>query len=211
MNEITDSAHAVLYLRVSTKDQAHKGGEAEGFSIPAQRDAGRRKAASLGAVIVEEFVDAGESAKSADRPALQRMLRYLRNNRVAFVVVHKVDRLARNRADDLEITLAIRAAGAELVSCTENIDDTPSGVLLHGIMSSIAEFYSRNLAHEVAKGLVQKAKSGGTPGKAPVGYLNTRRYESGREIRTVEVDPARAPLVQWAFEAYADGEWRVEP
>ena len=44
-----------------------------------------------------------------------------------------------------------------LVSATENIDETPSGMLLHGIMSSIAEFYSRNLATEVVKGLSQKA------------------------------------------------------
>ena len=59
------------------------------------------------------------------------------------MIVHKIDRLARNRADDVEITLAIKAAGATLVSCSENIDETPSGMLLHGIMSSIAEFYSQ--------------------------------------------------------------------
>ena len=74
------------------------------------------------------------------------------------MIVHKVDRLARNRADDVEITLAIRATGATSISCSENIDETPSGLLLHGIMSSIAEFYSRNLANEVIKGCVQKAK-----------------------------------------------------
>ena len=61
-------AQAVIYLRVSTKEQAEKGGEAEGYSIPAQREACKRKATSLGVVVVEEFVDRGESAKSADRP-----------------------------------------------------------------------------------------------------------------------------------------------
>jgi DNA invertase Pin-like site-specific DNA recombinase len=49
---------------------------------------------------------------------------------------------------------------ATLVSCTESIDESPSGILLHGIMSAIAEFYSRNLANEVMKGLVHKAKNG---------------------------------------------------
>jgi site-specific DNA recombinase len=34
---------AVIYLRVSTKEQAERGGESEGFSIPAQRDACLRK------------------------------------------------------------------------------------------------------------------------------------------------------------------------
>src|SRR5271165_1492135 len=67
---------AVCYLRVSTKEQAEMGGHAEGFSIPAQRLAANRQAESLEAVIVEEFVDAGESARSADRPELQRMLAY---------------------------------------------------------------------------------------------------------------------------------------
>ena len=73
---------AVIYLRVSTKDQAARGGEAEGFSIPAQRDACLRKAQSLGAVVVEEFVDRGESARSADRPELQRLLHYVRDQSV---------------------------------------------------------------------------------------------------------------------------------
>ena len=50
-------AIAVSYLRVSTKEQAEKGGNAEGFSIPAQREATRRKAEQLGAGIVEEFVE----------------------------------------------------------------------------------------------------------------------------------------------------------
>ncbi|HEY2937719.1 MAG TPA: recombinase family protein [Gaiellaceae bacterium] len=71
------SARAVLYLRVSTKEQAERGGESEGFSIPAQREACKRKAQALGAVIIDEFVDRGESAKTADRPELQRMLAFL--------------------------------------------------------------------------------------------------------------------------------------
>ena len=202
-------ARAVLYLRVSTKDQAERGGETEGFSLPAQRDACTRKAAALGAEVVEEFADRGESAKTADRPELLRLLQYVCDEHVDYVIVHKVDRLARNRADDVAITLAIKKAGVTLVSCTENIDETPSGALMHGIMSSIAEFYSRNLAAEVIKGSTQKAKSGGTVGKAPTGYVNVRRWENGRESRTVEVDPERGPLMRWVFEEYATGEWSI--
>jgi DNA invertase Pin-like site-specific DNA recombinase len=201
---------AVIYLRVSTREQAEKGGQAEGFSIPAQREALHRKAQSLGTEIVAEFIDAGESAKSADRPDLQRMLRYLIKNPVGYVLVHKVDRLARNRMDDVEITFAIKKSGATLVSATENIDETPSGTLMHGIMSSIAEFYSRNLAAEVHKGMSQKAKTGGTPGRAPLGYKNVGRFTpEGREERTVEVDATRAEFISWAFTAFATGEWTL--
>lgn len=68
---------AVSYIRVSTREQAQRAGAEEGFSIPAQREANKKKAASMGALIVKEFVDRGESARSANRPELQRMLAYL--------------------------------------------------------------------------------------------------------------------------------------
>ena len=201
---------AVSYLRVSTREQAERGGTEEGFSIPAQRDANQRKADELGARVVREFVDAGESARSADRDGLQDMLAFITATRVQFCIVHKLDRLARNRADDVRIHEALINAGVTLVSATESIDQTPSGMLVHGIMSSIAEFYSRNLATEVTKGLTQKLAQGGTPMRAPVGYLNVRRTDdNGREVRTVEVDPERAPLIRWAFETYAQGETSV--
>ena len=201
---ISEQPTAVIYLRVSTKEQAERGGDGEGYSIPAQREACRRKAEALGAVVIEEFVDRGESARSSARPELQRMLGHLIEQPATYVIVHKIDRLARNRADDVEINLVIQKAGATLVSCTESIDETPSGILLHGIMSSIAEFYSANLANEVKKGSLQKAKTGGTVGKAPTGYLNVRKIENGREVRTVEIDPVRGPLMKYAFERYAE-------
>lgn len=201
---------AVSYLRVSTRDQAYRGGESEGFSIPAQREANKRKAASLGAIVIKEFVDRGASAKSVNRPELQNMLEYVAENSVDFVIVHKVDRLARNREDDVEINRMLGKAGVRLVSTTESIDETPSGMLLHGIMSSIAEFYSRNLANEVVKGMSQKVRGGGTVSRAPLGYRNIRTTDTeGREYRTVTLDPERAPLVRQAFELYATGEWTL--
>jgi len=199
---------AISYLRVSTRDQATRGGRDEGFSIPAQREANKKKARELGAIVVREYADKGESGRSiAGRPELKRMLAYLAENDIDYVIVHKLDRLARNRADDVDITRAIQDAGVRLVSTTESIDETPGGVLLHGIMSSIAEFYSRNLAGEVVKGMTEKAKTGGTPGRVPVGYRNIRTFDEGGERRYVELDPDRAPLIRQAFELYATGDW----
>ena len=64
---------------------------------------------------------------------------------------------------------------------------------MHGIMSSIAEFYSRNLANEVTMGLAQKASLGGTITRAPLGYKNVHVTDAlGRVNRIVEVDAERA-------------------
>ncbi|MHB1522223.1 MAG: recombinase family protein [Ferrimicrobium sp.] len=202
------SKTAITYLRVSTADQATRGGREEGFSIPAQREANIRKAASLDALVVEEFVDAGESGTSvAKRPELQRMLSYIREHHVDYCIVHKLDRLARSRADDVSIHFALKQAGVTLVSTSENIDETPSAMLMHGIMSSIAEFYSRNLANEVTKGMVQKASIGGTVSRAPLGYRNVHvTDELGRVNRTVEIDTERAHMITWAFFRYSEGD-----
>ena len=203
---------AVSYIRVSTREQAQRGGSEEGFSLPAQREANKRKAQSMGALVVKEFADRGESARSANRPELQKMLAYLKEDGgIDYVIVHKLDRLARNRADDVEINRAFEQAGVRLISTSENIDQTPGGMLLHGIMSSIAEFYSRNLANEVIKGMGEKARNGGTLGKAPLGYINVRaRDENGREVRTVALDEERAPLIRLAFQEYATGQWTTK-
>ncbi len=201
---------AISYLRVSTKDQASRYGQEEGLSIPAQREAAQRKAEQLGAVIVKEFIEPGESAKSARRRSLQEMLDYIAANPVRYCIINKVDRIARNRLDDAIIHATLRGANTTLVSVTENIDETPSGMLMHGILASMAEFYSLNLAQEVIKGMTQKATIGGTPTKAPLGYLNVRTADAkGREIRDIAIDPDRADLIRFAFTAYATGDWSL--
>jgi site-specific DNA recombinase len=204
------SKRAVIYLRVSTAKQVGKDDDPDGYSLPAQEEACRRKAEALDAEVIEVFVDRGESAKTADRREFQRMLSFVQKERdIDYVILDKVDRFARNRRDDANLMFELKSAGAQLVSVKENIDETPAGQLLHAIMAGIAEFYSGNLAAEALKGMTQKAKVGGTPGRAAIGYLNTRRRIEGREVRVVTVDPERAPLVQWAFEAYATGEWTI--
>ena len=202
---------AAIYLRVSTSAQARRNREPEGYSIPAQREACQHKASTLDAEVVAEYVDAGESAKTADRPQLCALLDRVKHEQdLDYVIVHKVDRLARNRYDDATISYTLHNAGIELVSVTENIDDTPFGRFMHAIVAANAEFYSANLAAEARKGLIQKAKSGGTPTRAPLGYLNVRKIIDGHEIRTVETDPDRAPHVQWAFTAYATGAYTLD-
>ena len=123
--------------------------------------------------------------------------------------MHKVDRLARNRADDVEINLAIQQAGAALVSGTENIDETPSGMLLHGIMSSIAEFYSQNLANEVIKGTCRRSRPAARRHwRRSATSTSADRSTAARSGPSKSI-PSGPTLIRWAFEAYATGEWTM--
>lgn len=202
---------AFLYLRVSTPRQARKNGEAEGYSIPQQREYCAQKARELGAEVVGEYIDAGESAKTAGRPQLQQMLADIAGlgTGVDYVIVHKLDRLARNRVDDVQIVMAIQEAGATLVSVSELIDETPSGKLMHAILAGFAEYYSSNLSNESKKGMAQKARNGGTHGVAPIGYENTLARVNGQEVKGIQLDDERAPHIRWAFKTYATGDWSI--
>jgi site-specific DNA recombinase len=195
----------VIYLRVSTREQAE-----EGYSIPAQREACLKYIRDAGFTFVDEYSDRGESARSQDRPQLQEMLaRITREKDVQTVVVHKIDRLARNMEDHVAIKTILKRAGAGLVSVVENIEDSASGRLVEGIHALMAEFYSANLAAEVRKGMLQKIKAGGCVFRAPVGYCNVRETIGGRNVARVIIDEASAPLVHLAFSLYATGNYSL--
>ena len=175
--------------------------------------------ATPGGCSADEYVDRGESARSADRPAFKAMLARIAEDRdIDAVVVHKIDRLARNMEDHVAIRALFRRRGVALVSVTENVEETASGRLVEGIHALMAEFYSANLASEIKKGLNQKAKLGGFPHGAPLGYLNLREVIGGRQVARIVPDPERAPLITGCLRALRHGRmdpatsgWRTGP
>ncbi|KSU53335.1 hypothetical protein AS181_22145 [Gordonia sp. SGD-V-85] len=200
---------AGIYLRVSTAEQAHVGGEVEGYSIPYQREVTRARARDLGLLIHDEYVDAGFSGRDTKRPDFLRLLEDIMAGNVTHVIVHKLDRLGRSKRVDFMIDDALERMNGQLVSIAENIDGTPAGKMQLQTLRGIAHYYSDNLGSEVLKGLTTKHARGGTPGRAPLGYLNKRTIDDLADIRWVDPDPERAPLIQWAFETYASGDWSI--
>ncbi len=200
---------AVIYLRVSSDGQVNKAHDPEGYSIPGQREACEHRAQLLDAKVVGEYVEYGVTGRNVRRPALQRMLGELELLRPTFVIVYDISRLARNRLDDATLLLRIEQSGARLVSVLENIDTTPAGRLTHGVLAAVNEFRSAGDAEKVKMGMARKHASGGTVGKAPIGYLNTTERVEGREVRVVKIDPERAPLVRLAFDAFATGNYSI--
>ena len=143
----------------------------------------RRAAERLNADVVDEYVDRGKSARSANRPQLQLMLRRIRDQRdVDYVIVHKVDRLARSRADDVQIVLALRQAGA--TSCPP-----PRTLTRRRAAHCCTRSWRRSPSSTPAtwplkrrKAWLKKAEFGGTPGPSPVGYRNIRDRIDGKDI-----------------------------
>src|SRR3972149_303600 len=111
---------ALIYLRVSTDEQADKG-----LSLPAQKDACLKYAElKQWQVDLEKdiYTDAGESARSANRPALQEMLsRCKKDKDVNIIIVHKLDRLARNVGDHAAIKTILRKHEIQLFSVVEPV------------------------------------------------------------------------------------------
>jgi site-specific DNA recombinase len=138
------------------------------------------------------------------------LARIQRDRDAQVVIVHKVDRFARNLEDHVTVRALLRRLGVELVSVVEPLDDSPQGRLTEGIHALMAEFYSANLATEIRKGMTQKAKQGGWPHQAPLGYRNLRKPVGGRLVACIEPDPDRAHHILSAFELYASGEWTLE-
>lgn len=205
-------SRAVIYLRVSSKGQVNTDYDPEGLSIPAQRTSCQRKAEQLGLTIVAEYVEPGRSAtEMSKREAFQRMLERIRRERdVDYVIVYKLSRFARNRTDDAIVMADLQKRGVTLVSATESIDATPVGQLMHGILAAFNEYRSREDGADIAYKMGQKARNGGTLGRAPIGYLNTLERIDGREVRSVAIDEERAPFVKLAFELYAAGKHSVD-
>ncbi len=202
---------AVLYLRVSSTAQVETDYDPEGISIPAQRQACTRKAEQMGVQVIGEYVEPGRSATSMDRrPVFQEMLGRLRTDRDAdYVIVYNLSRLNRNRVDDAHVLMELRALAVTLISAQENIDETPAGQLMHGILAAFNEYRSNADGADIRYKMGQKAKIGGTLTRAKLGYLNVRDTALGREVRTIAVDPERAPYVRLAFELYATGDYSL--
>ena len=155
--------NCLLYARVSTDKQAQKE-----LSIPAQIEAMKEYARRNRWKIAGHFVDSGESAKTANRPELQRLIHYCQENEgVEVVLVHKLDRLARNLIDHATITTIFRRKGIRLVSVCEPIEDTPAGKLMENFLASMSEYYSANLGSEIRKGNMAKLRKGEWPHKPP--------------------------------------------
>jgi site-specific DNA recombinase len=206
--EILSELTAVIYLRVSSPSQL-TGRNPDGYSIEGQREACKRHAERLGARIVGEYVEPGKTATNARRPALQRMLQELPDLQVDYVIFFDISRAVRDEFDAFWLKREIESGGARLESTLEPISDDDTGMLVYTILAGVNAHRSRMDGRKVKVGLERKFADGGSHGPARIGYLNTTEIVGHREVATIEVDKARAPLVKRTFDLAATGEHTI--
>ncbi len=196
--------NVALYARVSSEKQAEKD-----LSIKSQLKHLRQYAIKHKWHVVDEFIDEAESARSSNRPAFQRMIALAKQKKPPFegILVWKLNRFARNREDSIIIKALLRKKGISVLSINEQIDDSPTGKLLEGIIESIDEFYSINLAQDTRRGMKENASRGfQNGGTIPIGYKLKKVTLNGQEKRTYAIDESQAPIVREIFKLCINGE-----
>jgi site-specific DNA recombinase len=180
------------YIRVSTQKQG------EGVSLEAQKDAITAFASRNDLVIIEWFEEKETAAKSG-RPVFTRMLKLLDRGKATGLIIHKIDRSARN-LKDWAIISELSDKGVGVYFATESLDfRSRGGRLTADIQAVIAADYIRNLREETKKGIDGRLKQGLYPFAAPVGYLN---MGGGKPKIPC---PIKAPMIQKLFSLYASG------
>jgi site-specific DNA recombinase len=180
---------AILYVRVSSEDQARTG-----FSLASQVEAGQRRAADLGAAEVIVCADEGVPGDVLERPGLQQALARLRERPVTWFVCYDPDRLARSLSLQLLVTDQIERAGARLEFVNFAYQQTPEGQLFYAMRGAIAQYEKAKIRERTMRGKRQKARSGGlTHNPGIYGYT----FDPTADRLTP--NPATAPVVPLIF------------
>lgn len=184
------------YIRVSSQKQG------EGASLEAQKNAITEFASRENLEIIKWFEEKETAAKSGRR-IFNDMLRELKRGRAAGLIIHRIDRSARNFLDWGRIG-ELSDIGIDVYFATESLDfRSRGGRLVADIQMAVAADYCRNLSIEARKGIDGRLKQGLYPFHAPLGYRN----QGGGKLKAL--DPKRAPLIRTLFELYLTGDHSI--
>ena len=202
MSELPELTPVALYARVSSDRQDVE------LSVAAQLRALRDYADKNGYVVVREYVDEAKSGRIDDRPEFSKMIDEARSPEAAFqeVFVWKFSRFTRKREHAVAYKSMLRRRGVRVVSITEPTDDTPAGSLMEGIIESVDQFYSEDLATDVRRGMREAALRGfWVSSRTPYGYNRVMVQDGAKERPKLQPDDVTAPVVRRIFDMAENG------
>ena len=197
--------NAIIYVRVSTEEQAKKG-----YSIDGQIQRCIEYAQRMGYTVITVFKEEGRSAKDLNRPELQSMFKYIKTNHknIDSLIFWKWDRLSRGEDSDyVELGAMFRKYGITPLSTEENNDNSPEAKLMRRITFATSTYELDKDSQRTKLGMRRKAESGCFPAKAPIGYLNKRDSE---DKGIIVLDESMAFYIKRIFEYYSSGMYSLE-
>jgi len=191
MQEINKKLKVAIYSRVSTEEQAR-----EGLSVEAQIDKCNSFCNARDWEVFKIYKDAGFSAGSLNRPALELLLRDAQEKRFDIILVYKIDRFSRKLKDLIMILEELKEKNINFTSVTEQIDTTSAmGEAFFQIIGVFAQLERGMVKERVELAFERKIKFGEALFRAPFGYA----YQNKKLIP----HPQDAEKIREIFEMWA--------
>lgn len=182
---------AVIYARYSSNNQTEQ-------SIEGQVHVCEDYAKRHNIIIVDSYIDRAISGTTDERDAFQRMLKDSNNKKWNYVLVYKLDRFARNKYESAIHKKHLKDNGITLLSAMENIPETPEGILLESLLEGMNEYFSKELAQKVSRGLHESRMKGHIIGDVGYGYI--------KENKKLIINEDEAIILKRIYEDYISGK-----
>jgi len=186
----------VIYLRVSTEDQARQ------FSLPAQRKQLTQLAKSRGFRISGVYNEGGISGESLSfRPEMLRLLEDAESGEYTHVLITALDRISRNLSDSLYIRSKLQDAGITIVTPTQEFThDSIDHDFTANLFGSMADYERKRILERCQQGRIEKKAKGGWLGGTP-----PKGYSYDKKEKKLVVDESEAEEVRIILDASIDG------
>lgn len=182
----------VIYARFSSHNQNEQ-------SIEGQLKSCRDFAKQNDYIVTHEYIDRAISGTTDKRPEFLRMIVDSKQKHFEYILVYQLDRFARNRYDSAMYKARLKKSGVRVLSARENISDDASGILIEGVLESMAEYYSAELSQKIRRGMdLNAAKCLATGGNVALGFYVD-------ENKHFQINEEEAHAVRTIFQMYANG------
>lgn len=193
MENVKKAEEVALYVRVSTEEQA-----INGDSLRTQREELTRYALANGFHIYGIYEDDGFSATNLKRPALQRLLKDVQQNKINRILITKLDRLSRGVRNYYKVLDVLDEHEVFWQTIFEKYDSSTANGRLHiNIMLSVAENESAQTSERIRSVFKTKIENKEIiAGKIPIGLM--------REDKKLIIDEDKKQIVLDAFQFYKE-------
>lgn len=194
-----------IYCRVSTIEQAE-----EGYSIEEQERLLKKYCEDNSYTIFKVYSDRGISGKSIKaRPAMKEMLMDADEKKFNMVITWKINRVARNMLNLLQIVDLLEKNNISFKSYSENFEtETPMGKFSLQMMGAVGELERGTIAQNVKMGMMARAREGRWNGNVVLGYnLKEKCNSTNKKRKDTElvINESEAEIVKTIFKMYSQG------